>query len=91
VDYVLKEELGPLYMGIPGLYEAFFGEVEGLKAVSTAVFKKCKEGDNSLYTEKGSWHNWPKDTKEHKILKWFNKLIISFLDFAKEHRFVPKA
>jgi len=54
VDYVLKEELGPFYVGIPSLYKAFFREVEGLKAVSAAVFKKCKEGDNPLYTEKGS-------------------------------------
>ncbi|XTI94930.1 hypothetical protein V2W45_1474019 [Cenococcum geophilum] len=31
VDYILKEELGPLYMGIPGLYKVFFREVKGLK------------------------------------------------------------
>jgi len=53
MDYILKEELGPLYMGIPSLYKAFFREVEGLKAVSATVFKKCKEGDNPLYTKKG--------------------------------------
>jgi len=53
VDNVLKEELGPLYMGIPGLYKAFFREVEGLKEVSATVFKKCKKGDNLLYTNKG--------------------------------------
>ena len=90
MDYVLKEELGPFYMGIPSLYKAFFKEVEGLKVVSAAVFKKCKKGDNLLYTEKGGWRNWPKDTKERKVLKWFNKLIISFLDFIKEHGFVLK-
>jgi hypothetical protein len=56
VDYVLKEELGPLYIGIPSLYKAFFREVEGLKEVSAVVFKKCKEGDNPLYTE-GGWRN----------------------------------
>jgi hypothetical protein len=53
VDYILKEELGPFYIGIPGLYKAFFRGVEGLKEVSAAIFKKCKEGDNLLYTEKG--------------------------------------
>jgi len=53
VDYILKEELGPLYIRIPGLYKAFFREVEGLKAVSATVFKKCKKGDNPLYTKKG--------------------------------------
>jgi len=62
VDYILKEELGPLYMGIPSLYKAFFRGVEGLKEVSVAVFKKCKEGDNPLYT-KGGWCDWPKSAK----------------------------
>ena len=52
MDYVLKEELGPLYVRIPSLYKVFFREVEGLKAVSAAVFKKCKEGNNLLYTKK---------------------------------------
>jgi len=91
VDHVLKEELGPLYIGISSLYKTFFKGVEGLKEASTTVFKKCKKGDNPLYTEKDSWRNWLKNTKKCGVLKWFNKLIISFLDFIKEHRFVPKA
>jgi len=53
VDYILKEELGPLYVGIPRLYKVFFREVEGLKEASTAVFKKYKEGDNPLYVKGG--------------------------------------
>ena len=53
MDDVLKEELGPLYVGIPGLYKAFFRGVEGLKEASAAVFKKCKEGDNPLYAKGG--------------------------------------
>jgi len=57
VDNILKEELGPLYVGIPSLYKAFFREVKGLKEASAAVFKKCKEGDNPLYADKGGWHN----------------------------------
>ena len=53
MDDVLKEELGLLYIGIPGLYKAFFRGVEGLEEASATVFKKCKEGDNPLYTDKG--------------------------------------
>jgi hypothetical protein len=56
VNHILKEELGPLYIGIPGLYKVFFKKVEGLKKVSVAVFKKYKEGGNPLYT-KGGWRN----------------------------------
>ena len=69
MDHVLKEELGPLYIGIPGLYKAFFRRVEGLKKASATVFKKCKEGDNPLYTKKGGWYNWPKSTKQDNILE----------------------
>jgi hypothetical protein len=53
MDYILKEKLGLFYIGIPGLYKAFFRGVEGLKEASTIIFKKCKEGDNPLYTKKG--------------------------------------
>jgi len=53
VDNVLKEKLGPLYIGIPGLYKAFFKEVKGLKEASAAVFKKYKKGDNPLYAKGG--------------------------------------
>ena len=57
MNNILKEELGPFYMGISSLYKAFFREVEGLKEASAAVFKKCKKGDNLLYAEKGGWRN----------------------------------
>ena len=40
-------------MGIPGLYNTFFSGVEGFKKASTAIFKKCKEGGNSLYAKGG--------------------------------------
>ena len=90
MDNILKEELGPLYVRIPNLYKAFFRGVEDLKAVSAAVFKKCKKGDNPLYAKKGGWRDWPEGAKESKVLEWFDKLIKSFLDFAKEHGFALK-
>ena len=90
IDNILKEKLGPLYIGIPSLYKVFFREVEGLKVVNVAVFKKCKEGDNLLYTKKGGWRGWPKSIKESKVLEWFDKLIKSLLNFIKGYRFAPK-
>ena len=48
VDDVLKEELGFLYVGVPGFSEAFFGKVAGLGPAAQVVFEKCKEGDNPL-------------------------------------------
>ena len=56
MNYILKEKLGPLYIGIPSLYKIFFKRVEGLKKANTAIFKKYKEGDNPLYI-KGGWRD----------------------------------
>jgi len=53
INNILKEELGPLYIGILNLYKVFFKKVEGLKEVSATVFKKCKEKDNLLYVKGG--------------------------------------
>ena len=54
MDYILKKKLGLFYIEIPGLYKAFFRGVKGLKKASITIFKKYKEGDNPLYTKKGS-------------------------------------
>ncbi|KAI9782684.1 MAG: hypothetical protein M1839_004671 [Geoglossum umbratile] len=51
VDGVLKLELGPLYVGLRHFRETFFGGVAGLETASEAVFKKCVEGSNPLFTE----------------------------------------
>ena len=51
MNYILKEKLGLLYIGIPGLYKIFFRGVKGLKKANTTIFKKYKEGDNLLYTK----------------------------------------
>jgi hypothetical protein len=49
VDYVLKKELGGLYVGIPGFFEAVFGDVPGLRPSAQAMFDKCKERDVLLF------------------------------------------
>ncbi|TWU75060.1 hypothetical protein ED733_006610 [Metarhizium rileyi] len=86
VDDVLKEELGQIYVGIPGFFEAFFGEVVGLNLAAQAVFDKCKQGDNPLYREESGWRGWPEDAKERDVLAWFAPLTEQLLDFAVEHQ-----
>jgi hypothetical protein len=86
VDDVLKEELGHLYVGIPGFFEAFFRDVPGLKLAAQAVFDKCKEGDNQFYHVESGWQGWPEEAKEKDVLSWFASLTDQLLDFAEEHR-----
>ena len=71
------------------MYKTFFRGVEGFKKTNTAIFKKYKEGVNLLYT-KGGWRDWPKSTKQNNILKWFNNLIKSFLNFIEEYKSILK-
>jgi hypothetical protein len=85
VDDVLKEELGPMYVGVPGFFEAFFGETAGLEPAARAVFERCKEGDNPLYREESGWQGWPEGAREREVLSWFAELTGQFLDFAEAH------
>ncbi|KAF1365192.1 hypothetical protein EJ07DRAFT_150724 [Lizonia empirigonia] len=86
IDNVLKDELGDMYVGVPGFFEAFFGNVVSLEPAAQAVFEKCKEGDNPLYQEQNGWQGWPEGAKERDVLSWFAELTGKFLDFAEEYR-----
>ncbi|KAJ6279021.1 hypothetical protein J3E71DRAFT_368428 [Bipolaris maydis] len=86
VDDVLKEELGHLYVGIPGFAEAFFGDVPGLRAAAQAVFNKCKEGESPLFRAESGWEGWPEGAKEKDVLSWFALLTDRLLDLAEGHR-----
>lgn len=41
-DAVLQEELGPIYTGVPGFYETYFGGIKDLGQVGAAVFRNKK-------------------------------------------------
>ncbi|KAF2843943.1 hypothetical protein T440DRAFT_523872 [Plenodomus tracheiphilus IPT5] len=83
VDDVLKEELGHLYVGVPGFFGAFFGDVAGLRLAAQAVFDKCQEGDSPLYQLASGWQGWPEGAKENDVLNWFAPLIDRLLDLTE--------
>jgi hypothetical protein len=70
---------------VNSFYEAFFGQIAGLKAVAEAGFKKCKDGHNPLCSEAGGWCEWPKGANEDEVLKWFAKLVNTLVKFAQDH------
>lgn len=84
VDRVLKEELGAMYVGIPEFYKIFFGAIPDLELASTAVFKKCVEGDDQLFYN--GWKDWPKDANQDKVLTWFSEICRRLWDLADEHQ-----
>src|SRR5258708_29661513 len=90
VDDVLKEELGPIYIGIPGFFAAIFGGVTGLKLTVKAVFEKCNKGNEPLY-HKGGWHGWPDDANKRDVLCWFSGLSSHLNKSADEHQLVRKS
>jgi hypothetical protein len=72
VDVVLKEELGPMYIGLRDFHETYFGDVPGLETTSKAVFKKCIESSNPLFGE--GWSGWPEDANQDDVLSWFEEV-----------------
>jgi len=89
VDGMLKEELGPMYVGLRNFHEAFFGGVAGLETASKAVFKKCMEGNNPHFRVEGGWRGWPEDANQDCVLAWFADLSENLARFAENHRSTP--
>ncbi|KAB8227915.1 protein kinase family protein [Aspergillus alliaceus] len=83
---VLKEELGPIYTGIRGFYEAYFGNIEGLEEAGAAVFRRSQEGDNPVFTKDG-WRKWPESAKEKDVLDWLAPLVRDLRNLAVEEGF----
>ncbi|OJD21394.1 hypothetical protein ACJ73_07263 [Blastomyces percursus] len=84
VDGVLKEELGDMYIDIPGFYDAFFGNIRELQTKAQAVFERCKEGEDPLYREGTGWRGWPEGAKEAPVLAWMSEVIDKVIQFFEE-------
>ncbi|EQL30288.1 hypothetical protein BDFG_07209 [Blastomyces dermatitidis ATCC 26199] len=84
IDNVLKEDIGPMFIDIPGFYEAFFGEVTDLENIAETVLKNCTQGDTPQYHKKDGWKEWPEDAKEQDVLKWLSQMITLFTGYVEE-------
>ena len=87
VDRVLRDELGVMYVGLPRFYETFFGRVADLRTASEAVFEKCKEGSESLFSD--GWSGWPKDANQDDVLSWFAELSEKLATLAEDYKSIP--
>ncbi|KAG9229575.1 hypothetical protein BJ875DRAFT_537638 [Amylocarpus encephaloides] len=88
VDVVLKEELGSMYISVPGFHERVFGGVPDLETISESVFKRCMEGDNPLFCE--GWNGWSKDANQEDVLSLIAQLSDQLVNLAEDHRSTPK-
>ncbi|KAG5300605.1 FunK1 protein kinase [Histoplasma ohiense] len=84
-DPVLKEELGNLYVDVPGFYEAFFPRIESLESTARVVLERCSEGEVPLYREGVGWREWPEGAKERDVLDWLQGIIEEFIHLFGEH------
>ncbi|KAM0584291.1 hypothetical protein ACHAP6_007485 [Verticillium nonalfalfae] len=84
VDLVLREELGTMYVGLPGFHKAYFGRVVDLDTASRAIFQKCEEGRNPLFRE--GWTSWPNDANQDGVLSWFADMSDKLAAFAESYK-----
>ncbi|XXH02048.1 hypothetical protein Hte_008413 [Hypoxylon texense] len=89
-DDVLKEDLGPMYVDIPGFYKAFFGRIPDLERASEAIFKMCREGSDPLFREREGWTGWPRDANETSVLSWLETIITRLMQWAQNDRQTPE-
>ena len=73
--------VGSMYVGVPGFYETFFGNVA--ETAAKTAFEKWREGDNPLYYEESGWDGWSLDTKRLELDQYFR--IITYLVLVGEN------
>ncbi|EDN08135.1 predicted protein [Histoplasma mississippiense (nom. inval.)] len=84
VDIVLKEELGEIHVDIPRFFDAYFGDIPQLTAVSQAVLEECEKGDSPLYREDEGWKGWPELAAERDVLKWLANIIAELMSLVAD-------
>ncbi|KAM9873871.1 hypothetical protein VDGL01_12050 [Verticillium dahliae] len=84
VDGVLKEELGPMYVGLRNFHDTYFGGVADLQTASQAFFEQCVEGSDPLFGD--GWKGWPKDANQDDVLSWFADFSEKLATFAEGHK-----
>ncbi|CAI6048307.1 unnamed protein product [Clonostachys chloroleuca] len=87
VDDVLKEELGPMYVGLRDFHDTYFKEVADLETSSKAFFAECQAGSNPRFNN--GWSGWPKDAKQEDVLQWFSDFTRNLTAFAERRKLVP--
>ncbi|EER42289.1 conserved hypothetical protein [Histoplasma capsulatum H143] len=83
VDIVLKEELGEIHVDIPRFFDAYFGDIPQLTAVSQAVLEECEKGNSPLYREDEGWKGWPELAAEKDVLRWLANIIAELVRLAE--------
>jgi hypothetical protein len=90
MDDILKEELGPIYIGLLEFHEVVFEKIQSLKKTAEAIFHQCQEVENPLYHPKeGCRATGLGGGQEKVVLKWFTERVENFLDFAKDQTSLP--
>ncbi|KAI1825060.1 hypothetical protein F4861DRAFT_538322 [Xylaria intraflava] len=84
MDQALKDELGVMYVDVPGFYEAFFGDILDLETASEEIFRRCREEGQPLFRE--GWTGWPETANEAGVLTWLAELVERLVQWAQDYR-----
>ena len=84
-DNMLKVDLGPMYVDIPGFHDAILGGIRGLGEASDAVFEKCCEGPDPLFRHGEGWSGWSEGAQEGAVQRWLDDLVQKFIEWAPHH------
>ncbi|KAK4132071.1 hypothetical protein BT67DRAFT_451324 [Trichocladium antarcticum] len=87
IDNVLKEELGPIYVGLRDFYKTYFGDVPNLETVSETFFEDCLGGSNLLFGN--GWRGWPEEAKQDDVLSWFVDFTEKLAAFIESYNSAP--
>lgn len=83
VDKILKLEMGTFYVGIPGFWDVYFGNIPDLSALTKSFMDDHMPKTNQAFSQETGWADWPEKTKETSVVTWLTNFIGTVLDYLK--------
>lgn len=85
VERNLSTYVGPLFIGVPMLWETFFGQVRDLDQAANAAFQQCSLGENAPFAD-GKWTKRPNVRNQYAVLTWLTDLVDRVAIFADAYK-----
>lgn len=77
--------VGPLLIGVPLLWETFFGQTRNLAQAANVAFQQCSIGENAPFAD-GKWAKRPNVRNQYAVLTWLRDLVDRVAIFANAYK-----
>ncbi|PKY06361.1 hypothetical protein P168DRAFT_279806 [Aspergillus campestris IBT 28561] len=79
-DAMLEQELGSMYIDVPGFFDAYLGRAEEVETAAATIMRSF--GEDSIYDNSMGWTDWPRAAQKQDVHHWLGQKFFLLRDLA---------